>query len=179
MITEGEAEFCSENPDVYAVNDALHCSLSMVVDLESRLQNLDALLLTGRPNAIADAAKAMELSLSAAEPTFQSAGDTGRGPASGCGDAAASVQSANRGRGRRASPDGAPAVCEAQRFVPSPRSELGPWLERVGSNTSCTRLGREWPIDRGSLTAQVSRGASTRPVTLIPHRWPARDTTIP
>jgi hypothetical protein len=72
MITEGEAEFCSENPDVYAVNDALHCSLSMVVDLESRLQNLDALLLTGRPNAIADAAKAMELSLSAAEPTFQS-----------------------------------------------------------------------------------------------------------
>ena len=57
-------------PDLISVSEALECGLNMIVDLERSLDRLDALLLTGRPHAIADAAKALELSLSTAEPTF-------------------------------------------------------------------------------------------------------------
>ena len=72
MITEPEVELSRASSDLSAFKDALHNGLTMVVDIECRMQSLDALLLTGRPHAIADAAKAMELSLFAAEPTFQS-----------------------------------------------------------------------------------------------------------
>ena len=53
------------------IEDVFQCGLRMVADLERSLQGVDALLLTGRPHAIADAAKAMELSLSTAEPAIQ------------------------------------------------------------------------------------------------------------
>jgi hypothetical protein len=71
MSAEAAAEPMHEGPDLAAFGDALQCGLHMVADLEQALRTLDALLLTGRPHAIADAAKAMELSLSAAEPAFQ------------------------------------------------------------------------------------------------------------
>jgi hypothetical protein len=60
-----------EGPDLSAFSDAVQSGLRMVADLERSSQSLDALLLTGRPHAIADAAKAMELSLAAAEPVFK------------------------------------------------------------------------------------------------------------
>jgi hypothetical protein len=53
------------------LSDALQEGLGTLAALEESLQSLDALLLTGRPHAIADAATALELSLSAAEPVFQ------------------------------------------------------------------------------------------------------------
>ncbi len=53
------------------LSEALRDGLGMLAVLEESLQSLDALLLTGRPHAIADAATALELSLSAAEPIFQ------------------------------------------------------------------------------------------------------------
>jgi hypothetical protein len=70
MMEENEAQPTYENSDLAAVSDALDCGLRMVVDLEQSLERLDTLLLTGRPHAIADAAKAMELTLSTAEPAF-------------------------------------------------------------------------------------------------------------
>jgi hypothetical protein len=71
MITQTEADPQHENAGLSAVSEALQCGLGVVSDLEQSLERLDGLLLTGRPHAIADAAKAMELSFSAAEPAFQ------------------------------------------------------------------------------------------------------------
>jgi hypothetical protein len=53
------------------LSEALREGLGLLAALEESLHTLDALLLTGRPHAIADAATALELSLSAAEPAFQ------------------------------------------------------------------------------------------------------------
>jgi hypothetical protein len=71
MIMQTEAEPLQENPRLSTVGDDLQCGLGVVTDLERSLERLDVVLLTGRPHAIADAAKAMELSCSAAEPAFQ------------------------------------------------------------------------------------------------------------
>jgi hypothetical protein len=71
MIMQTEAEPRHESPQLSAISDALQFGLGVVSDLEGSLERLDVLLLTGRPHAIADAAKAMELSFSAAEPAFQ------------------------------------------------------------------------------------------------------------
>ena len=71
MITQTEADLCHESPRLASVSDDLQWGLCVVADLERSLEKLDVLLLTGRPDAIADAAKAMELSFSAAEPAFQ------------------------------------------------------------------------------------------------------------
>ena len=70
MSTAIAPERPDERPDLSAFSDALQCGLCMVAELERSSQSLDALLLTGRPHAIADAAKAMELSLTTAEPVF-------------------------------------------------------------------------------------------------------------
>jgi hypothetical protein len=71
MITETATSVANESPDLSTFSDALQCGMIVVADLERALQRLDASLLTGRPHAIADAAKAMELSLSTAEPVLQ------------------------------------------------------------------------------------------------------------
>jgi hypothetical protein len=71
MNTETETSLPCGSSDLSALGDALECGLGVVADLERTLQGLDALLLTGLPHAIADAAKGMELSLSSAEPAFQ------------------------------------------------------------------------------------------------------------
>jgi hypothetical protein len=71
MTAEAASRPAEEAPDLAAFSDALQSGLRMVADLERSSQSLDALLLTGRPHAIADAAKAMELSLVAAEPVFK------------------------------------------------------------------------------------------------------------
>jgi hypothetical protein len=71
MITDIETGLSHELPDPAAFSDALEGGLRMLADLEHSLERLDAVLLTGRPHAIADAAKAMELSFATAEPAFQ------------------------------------------------------------------------------------------------------------
>jgi hypothetical protein len=70
MITETESQLANQGPDLSAFSDALQSGMVVVADLERTLENLDTLLLTGRPHAIADATKAMELSLSTAEPAL-------------------------------------------------------------------------------------------------------------
>jgi hypothetical protein len=71
MMTEPKARPTPTSPEVSAFAEALCCASSVVADLERTLEHLDAVLLTGRPHAIADATKAMELSLSASEPAFR------------------------------------------------------------------------------------------------------------
>jgi hypothetical protein len=71
MIDATETEPPDEHPERALFNTAMRHGLGTVADLEQNLQSLDALLLTGRPHAIADAATALELSLSAADPAFQ------------------------------------------------------------------------------------------------------------
>jgi hypothetical protein len=74
MIPETEEEPTVEIPDLSALIDAVQCGLRSVEDLEQSLESLDALLLTGRPHAIADAAMAVELSLLEAEPVLAAIG---------------------------------------------------------------------------------------------------------
>jgi hypothetical protein len=74
MMTEIETDLHPRSPDLTAFGQALRCGLGAVADLERTLECLDAVLLTGRPHAIADAARAMELSLSIAEPQFRCIG---------------------------------------------------------------------------------------------------------
>ena len=71
MTTDIDAETAHHDQDLAAFDAALQGGLAMVADLERSLEALDALVLSGRPNAIADAAKAMEMSLFVAEPAFR------------------------------------------------------------------------------------------------------------
>jgi hypothetical protein len=74
MVPEIQDRPPIESPALSAFLDAIHCGISTIDDLERSLESLDALLLTGRPHAIADAAMAVELSLSEAEPVFAAIG---------------------------------------------------------------------------------------------------------
>ncbi len=74
MIPETEDEPPTESPDLSALIEVVESGLRSVEDLERSLDSLDALLLTGRPHAIADAAMAVELSLLEAEPVFAAIG---------------------------------------------------------------------------------------------------------
>lgn len=56
--------------DRLAVNRMLHEGIELVGDLNRKLQNLDGLMLTGRPHEISEAALAVETSLNAASPLF-------------------------------------------------------------------------------------------------------------
>jgi hypothetical protein len=71
MSPRTEADVADGGVDLSAFSDAFQRGLGVVAELERSLQSLDAVLLTGRPHAIADAAQAMELSISTAEPTFR------------------------------------------------------------------------------------------------------------
>jgi hypothetical protein len=72
-VTENEA--ASPWADRVAVIAMLHQGLELVADLNSKLQGLDDLMLSGRPQEIAAAANELETSLSAAAPTFADIAD--------------------------------------------------------------------------------------------------------
>ncbi|HEY1858024.1 hypothetical protein [Acidocella sp.] len=67
------AEFGVDHVAVVAV---LHQGLELVADLTLKLQSLDDLMLSGRPQEIAAAATEVEAALSAAEPAFSDIADT-------------------------------------------------------------------------------------------------------
>jgi hypothetical protein len=67
--TDGET-LAACGTDLQRFGEALHQGLDRVAALERSLQSLADLMLTGRPHAIADAAMAVELSLTEAEPIF-------------------------------------------------------------------------------------------------------------
>jgi hypothetical protein len=75
MIPQSQEDQPVESPDLSALIDAVQRGIGRVADLERNLDSLDALLLTGRPHAIADAAMALELSLSEAKPVFAAIGE--------------------------------------------------------------------------------------------------------
>ncbi|WP_419759411.1 hypothetical protein [Acidisoma sp.] len=71
MMTDIDVETGADRQEFAGFSDALEGGMAAVADLERSLEALDALVLTGPPHAIADAAKAMEMSLFMAEPTFR------------------------------------------------------------------------------------------------------------
>jgi hypothetical protein len=82
IATEGV--LTAEEDGTFATLGAvLDQALTRMAELQQSLQRLDDLMLTGRPHAIADAAMAVELSLSNAEAVFQQIRDalTGLGAA--------------------------------------------------------------------------------------------------
>jgi hypothetical protein len=60
----------SASPDPVLVTAMLQSGLGLVADLNHRLQNLDDLMLSGRPEEIAEAAQYVESTLKRASPTF-------------------------------------------------------------------------------------------------------------
>ncbi len=62
--------------DRVAVIAMLHQGLELVADLNRKLQGLDDLMLSGRPQEIAAAANEVETGLAAAAPTFADIADT-------------------------------------------------------------------------------------------------------
>lgn len=80
-------------PDVPPVTDVLRHGLELVDDLSRKLQYLDALMLTGKPNDISDAAAGIEAALKAATPAFAEITETmGRLGASNLTAAAAQLR---------------------------------------------------------------------------------------
>ncbi len=88
----------------------LRHGLDLVEDLSRRLQNLDALMLTGKPNEISDAAGAVEAALHSATPAFAEIADSmGRLGASNLAAAAAQL--------RQIEQEDAAGLAEALRFA--------------------------------------------------------------
>ena len=71
MMTDTDVELALESSGLSTFSDVLQLGLVVIADLDRKLQSLDALLLTGRPHSIADAADAMASAVSSAEPAFQ------------------------------------------------------------------------------------------------------------
>ncbi len=59
-----------------AVSGILQQGLELVEDLGVKLQNLDRLMLTGKPNEISDAAAIIEMALKSASPAFANIAET-------------------------------------------------------------------------------------------------------
>jgi hypothetical protein len=74
-----------------SVTEELRHGLELVEDLSRKLQRLDALLLTGKPNDISDAAAGIEAALKAASPAFAGISDT-MGRLGACNLTAAAAQ---------------------------------------------------------------------------------------
>ncbi len=78
-------------PDLPPVADILRQGLELVDDLSRKLQHLDELMLTGKPNEISDAAATVEGALKSAAPAFADIADT-MGRLGACNLAAAAAQ---------------------------------------------------------------------------------------
>ena len=70
------APLADHGADRAAVVAMLHQGLELVADLNLKLQSLDDLMLSGRPQEIAAAATEVEAALSTATPTFSEIVDT-------------------------------------------------------------------------------------------------------
>jgi hypothetical protein len=92
------------------VAGVLQLGLELVEDLSHKLQHLDNLMLTGRPNEISDAAVVVETALRSASPAFAEIAETmGRLGASNLAAAAAQL--------RQIEEEDAAGVAEALRFA--------------------------------------------------------------
>ena len=92
------------------VSTVLQHGLELVEDISAKLQHLDQLLLTGKPNEISEAASMVELALNTASPAFSEIAETmGRLGASNLAAAAAQL--------RQIEEEDAAGLAEALRFA--------------------------------------------------------------
>ena len=92
------------------VAEVLKQGLDLVEDLSRRLQLLDTLMLTGRPNEISDAAASVEMALKSASPAFHEIAET-MGRLGACNLTAAAAQL------RKIEAEDAAGLAEALRFA--------------------------------------------------------------
>jgi hypothetical protein len=91
MSIAGQFRSVNFLPEALPVSAILAQGLDLVDDLNRKLQHLDALMLTGKPNEISDAAAVIEMALKAASPAFAEIADT-MGRLGACNLAAAAAQ---------------------------------------------------------------------------------------
>ena len=94
----------------FPVAEILQQGLDLVEDLSRKLQHLDNLMLTGRPNEISDAAAIVEMALKSASPAFAEIAET-MGRLGACNLAAAAAQL------RHIEEEDAAGLAEALRFA--------------------------------------------------------------
>lgn len=93
MRIEGQYRPITEPAEPIPVNKILQHGLELVEAISAKLQQLDALMLTGKPHEISEAAAAVETALKEAAPAFADISDTmGRLGASNLTAAAAQLR---------------------------------------------------------------------------------------
>jgi len=107
MNTAGR--FRPVTPGQIPVAQILQQGLDLVEDLSTKLQTLDALMLTGKPNEISDAAAMIELALNNASPAFAEIASA-MGQLGACNLAAAAAQ-LRQIEQEDAGPGGGAALC--------------------------------------------------------------------
>ncbi len=108
----------------------LQQGLGLVEDLSRKLQYLDTLMLTGKPNEISDAAAVVEMALKSASPAFADIAET-MGRLGACNLAAAAAQL------RQIEEEDAAGLAEALRFA------LARFAKRsAGANRRAQQLNR-------------------------------------
>jgi hypothetical protein len=117
-------------PEALPVSSVLAHGLELVEDLSSKLQHLDTLMLSGKPNEISEAAAAVEAALRHASPAFADIAET-MGKLGACNLAAAAAQL------RQIEEEDAAGLAEALRFA------LARFAKRsVGANRRAQQLNR-------------------------------------
>jgi hypothetical protein len=117
-------------PEEISAACVLQQGLDLVEDLSQKLQHLDQLMLTGRPNEISDAAAVVEQALKSASPAFAEIAET-MGRLGACNLAAAAAQL------RQIEQADAAGVAEALRFA------LARFAKRsMGANRRAQQLNR-------------------------------------
>ncbi len=97
-------------PELPPVSAILAQGLDLVEDLSRKLQHLDTLMLTGKPNEISEAAATVEMALKTASPAFAEIAET-MGRLGACNLAAAAAQL------RKIEEEDAAGLAEALRFA--------------------------------------------------------------
>jgi hypothetical protein len=116
--------------DVPPVTNVLRHGLELVEELSRKLHNLDALMLTGKPNDVSDAAAGIETALKAAAPSFAAIADT-MGRLGACNLTAAAAQL------RKIEEEDAAGLAEALRVALSRFAK-----KSVGANRRAQQLNR-------------------------------------
>ncbi len=130
MGIAGQFRSLPTSPAPYSVTQILQQGVELVEDLSRKLQALDSLMLTGKPNEISAAAVVVEMALKSAAPAFAEITDT-MGELGACNLAAAAAQL------RQIEQEDAAGLAEALRFA------LARFAKRsAGANRRAQQLNR-------------------------------------
>jgi hypothetical protein len=110
MSIAGQFRPVHQSAAALPVAQILKQGLELIEDLSLKLQNLDALMLTGQPNEISEAASLIEVALKTAAPAFATIADT-------MGELGASNLHAAAAQLRKIEEEDAAGLAEALRFA--------------------------------------------------------------